>query len=121
MQETQTIQVCCPKCELPHIVPLSEYEGKQSVSFKCKKCGLEQSIDLSHTKKTTPEDFSQPATQKRLTTAKETLPPHLTEDGSLKRCSVCGYPFPADVHPSMTVAFAEHLLKAHNPANGPRT
>jgi hypothetical protein len=34
---------------------------------------------------------------------------------NLKRCSVCGYPFPADVHPSMSVAFAEHLLKAHQP------
>jgi hypothetical protein len=47
--------------------------------------------------------------------AKETLPPHLIADGNLKRCSVCGYPFPADVHPSMSVAFARHLLKAHQP------
>jgi hypothetical protein len=47
--------------------------------------------------------------------AKEPLPPHLIADGNLKRCSVCGYPFPADVHPSMSVAFAEHLLKAHQP------
>ena len=39
--------------------------------------------------------------------------PRLIADGNLQRCSVCGYPFPADVHPSMTVAFAEHLLKAH--------
>jgi hypothetical protein len=39
--------------------------------------------------------------------------PHLIADGNLQRCSVCGYPFPADLHPSMTVAFAEHLLKAH--------
>jgi hypothetical protein len=39
--------------------------------------------------------------------------PRLTADGDLQRCSVCGYPFPANVHPSMTVAFAEHLLKAH--------
>jgi hypothetical protein len=45
--------------------------------------------------------------------AKETLPPHLVADGNLKRCSVCGYPFPADIRPSMSVAFAEHLLKAH--------
>jgi hypothetical protein len=37
----------------------------------------------------------------------------LIADGNLQRCSVCGYPFPADVRPSMTVAFAEHLLKAH--------
>ena len=39
--------------------------------------------------------------------------PRLIADGNLQRCSACGYPFPADVHPSMTVAFAEHLLKAH--------
>ena len=39
--------------------------------------------------------------------------PHLIADGNLQRCSVCGYPFPADVHPSMSVAFADHLLKAH--------
>src|SRR5271167_4986969 len=41
--------------------------------------------------------------------------PHLIRDGNLQRCSVCGYPFPTDVHPSMSVAFAEHLLKAHQP------
>jgi hypothetical protein len=39
--------------------------------------------------------------------------PHLIADGKLERCSVCGYPFPADVKPSMSVAFAEHLQKAH--------
>jgi rubrerythrin len=33
--------------------------------------------------------------------------PHLIADGNLQRCSVCGYPFEADVHPSMGVAFAE--------------
>jgi hypothetical protein len=41
--------------------------------------------------------------------------PHLIPDSNLQRCSVCGYPFPADVHPSMSVAFAEHLRKAHQP------
>jgi hypothetical protein len=40
---------------------------------------------------------------------------HLIRDGNFQRCSVCGYPFPADVRPSMSVAFAEHLLKAHQP------
>jgi hypothetical protein len=39
--------------------------------------------------------------------------PHLIADGNRQRCSVCGHPFPADVHPSMSVVFAEHLLKAH--------
>ena len=47
--------------------------------------------------------------------AKDTPPPQLIADGNLKRCSVCGYPFQADVKPSMSVAFAEHLLKAHEP------
>ena len=41
--------------------------------------------------------------------------PHLIQDGNLNRCSVCGYPFPTDVLPSLNVAFAEHLLKAHQP------
>lgn len=39
--------------------------------------------------------------------------PYLIPDGNLQRCSVCGHPFPADVRPSMSVAFAEHLLKVH--------
>jgi hypothetical protein len=39
--------------------------------------------------------------------------PRLIADGDLQRCSVCGYSFPADVHPSMSVAFSDHLRKAH--------
>lgn len=39
--------------------------------------------------------------------------PRVIADGNLQRCSVCCDPFLADVHPSMTVAFAEHFLKAH--------
>jgi hypothetical protein len=42
------------------------------------------------------------------------LSPQLVADGNLKRCSVCGYPFQPDVKPSMSVAFADHLL-AHKP------
>lgn len=41
--------------------------------------------------------------------------PHLVADGNLERCSVCGYPFPSDIHPSMSVAFADHLMKVHKP------
>ena len=41
--------------------------------------------------------------------------PYLIRDGNLERCSVCGYPFQTDVRPSMSVAFAEHLSKAHQP------
>lgn len=44
-----------------------------------------------------------------------TRSPRLIADGDWKRCSVCGYPFPADIQPSMSVAFAEHLSKAHRP------
>jgi hypothetical protein len=43
------------------------------------------------------------------------LPPHWTSDGKVKRCSVCGYPFPPEVRPSIDTAFAEHLRKAHQP------
>jgi hypothetical protein len=45
----------------------------------------------------------------------ETFPPQLIADGTLKRWSVCGYSFAAAVHPSMSAAFAEHLLKVHQP------
>jgi hypothetical protein len=41
--------------------------------------------------------------------------PHLIDAGKLKHCSVCGYPFQWDVKPSMSVAFADHLFKAHQP------
>ena len=40
--------------------------------------------------------------------------PHLIADGNLERCSVCGYLFPADVKPSMSVAFADHLREAQH-------
>ena len=40
--------------------------------------------------------------------------PRVIADGKLERCSVCGYPFDRDVRPSMSVAFAQHLLKAHS-------
>jgi hypothetical protein len=45
----------------------------------------------------------------------EELLPHLITDGNLQRCSVCRYPFPADVRSSMAVAFAEHLMNSHKP------
>ena len=41
--------------------------------------------------------------------------PRLIRDGNLERCSVCGHSFDADVKPSMSVAFAEHLRTAHKP------
>jgi hypothetical protein len=49
------------------------------------------------------------------TAGKQESEPRLIPDGNLQRCSVRGYPLPADVHPSISVAFAEHLMKAHQP------
>ena len=60
----------------------------------------------------TAEDAAKKAFSQHLT---EVNQPHLVRDGNLQRCSVCGYPFSADVRPSMSVAFAEHLMKAHKP------
>jgi rubrerythrin len=40
--------------------------------------------------------------------------PRLIADGKLQRCSACGYPFQADEKPSMSVAFAQHLMKVHS-------
>jgi len=42
-------------------------------------------------------------------------PPHLILSQGSQRCSVRKYPFAADVKPSLSTAFAEHLLKAHKP------
>jgi hypothetical protein len=42
------------------------------------------------------------------------LPPHWTASGNVRRCSVCGYPFPPDVK-LIDAAFAEHLRKVHRP------
>jgi hypothetical protein len=41
--------------------------------------------------------------------------PNLIDDGGVMRCSVCKFPFDSDVKPSLTVAFTEHLFKAHKP------
>jgi hypothetical protein len=44
----------------------------------------------------------------------KTLPPHWVLAGQVKRCSVCGYPFPAETI-SIDKAFKEHMRKAHQP------
>jgi hypothetical protein len=51
--------------------------------------------------------------------ARDKTEPRLIADGNLQRCSVCGHPFHADVRPSMSVAFAEHLMKAHKSGQTP--
>ena len=57
--------------------------------------------------------------QKIADRAKSKAEPRLIADGKLQRCSVCGYPFQPDEKPSMSVAFAEHLSKAHRPDQMP--
>jgi len=46
-------------------------------------------------------------------TPKSKGPPHLIGDGTLKRCSVCRYPFLPDVQPTVDEAFAKHIRFAH--------
>jgi hypothetical protein len=41
--------------------------------------------------------------------------PRLIAEGNLLRCSLCSYPIQPDEKPSVSVAFAEHLLSAHPP------
>jgi len=48
-------------------------------------------------------------------TLKSKGPAHLVGDGTLKRCSVCQYPFLPDVQPTVNEAFAKHLRIAHKP------
>jgi hypothetical protein len=48
-------------------------------------------------------------------TPKSKVPPELIDDGTLKRCSVCQYPFLPDVQPTVNEAFAKHLRIAHKP------
>ena len=44
------------------------------------------------------------------------LPPHWKLVGSVKRCSVCGYPLPQTlIGGALDAAFKEHLSKAHKP------
>ena len=43
------------------------------------------------------------------------LSPHLVEDGSLKRCSVCKKPFFSDAKPSLNAVFARHVLQHRKP------
>jgi hypothetical protein len=59
-------------------------------------------------------DHAREAREQKIANRKKIVSePRLVADGNLQRCSVCGYPFPADVHPSMSVAFADHLRKTH--------
>jgi hypothetical protein len=53
--------------------------------------------------------------QKIADRGKSKAEPRLIADGKLRRCSVCGYPFQPDEKPSMSVAFADHLRKTHQP------
>ena len=41
--------------------------------------------------------------------------PRLIAEGELLRCSLCAYSIQPNEKPSVSVAFAEHLLNAHPP------
>ena len=41
------------------------------------------------------------------------LLPHLIDDRGAKRCSICKMPFRPDAKPSLSTAFAEHVLHKH--------
>lgn len=64
---------------------------------------------------------SKPAAEVQLMIAKKykarglAQEPYLVREGSYHRCSLCGYPFAADVLPPLDVAFAEHLINSHRP------
>jgi len=74
----------------------------------CDYCNMQFSGGLSQLAKS---DIQQQFTMHECKVAA----PNLISDGNLKRCSVCGYPFQPDVKPSMSVAFSDHLCKAHKP------
>lgn len=61
------------------------------------------------------KDRKDAARMQQMSEAVEHRPlPHLISAGDLKHCSVCGYPFTPDVQPSIRVAFADHMRKAHS-------
>jgi hypothetical protein len=69
---------------------------------------------IAHDKADAAIDHAREVREKKLADLARNKPePCLIADGNLQRCSGGGYPFPADVRPSMNVAFAEHLMKAH--------
>jgi hypothetical protein len=83
-----------------------EHEGHRTNPF----------AQTAHDKAEAAIDHAREVREKKITdSARNTAEPRLIADGNLQRCSACGYPFPADVRPSMSVAFAEHLMKAHKP------
>ena len=44
------------------------------------------------------------------------LPPHLIDYQGARRCSICKMPFPTDAEPSLSKAFAEHVITNHRPS-----
>ena len=87
-------------------------ELAQHVGMESKK-PFDQLYD-PHKKAQDAIDHAREVREQKIADGKKTKSePRLIADGSLQRCSFCGYPFPADAHPSMSVAFADHLSKAH--------
>ncbi len=81
----------------------------------CQICNMQFSGGLSQLAKSDIQQQFNLHKCKREDLNQAPAPPRLISDGNLKRCSVCGYPFQPDVKPSMSVAFADHLFKAHKP------
>jgi hypothetical protein len=81
----------------------------------CENCNMQFSGGLSQLAKSDIQQQFNLHNCKREDVNQAPAPLHLISDGNLKRCSVCGYPFQPDVKPSMSVAFASHLRKAHQP------
>jgi hypothetical protein len=79
----------------------------------CENCNMQFSGGLSQLAKSDIQQQFNLHKCKREDVNQPPPPPHLIADGNLKRCSICRCPFRSDVKPSMSVAFADHLSKAH--------
>jgi hypothetical protein len=81
------------------------------LAFKCPACGALPNKPCSQSDGVIIREPHN-ARKKAATSAS---PAHLIDDEGVKRCSMCTMAFPDDVRPSMSVAFAEHIRKAHKP------
>jgi rubredoxin len=80
-----------------------------AIDFECPTCGAEPGERCrTVTGKMTP--VSHPKRKQAILAS-----PYLVADGSMQRCSVCGYTFEPDVKPSVSEAFEDHLRQAHKP------
>lgn len=100
----------------PSVVPQFEFsrlgERRKIIGMEYKK-PLDQLYD-PHKKAQDAIDHAREVREQKIADRdKNKTEPRLIADGNVQRCSVCGYRFESDVQPSMSVAFADHLRKAH--------